>query len=314
MPDVSVSTPWLRRFSAALVIAFGLALAPQSARAQTVVVFVNGEPITALDVDQRIKLIEISTKKSPSRQEALDELIDEKLKVQIGKRYGLDVPEKDVESSFSTMARRAGQTAKQFAEGLSHAGINIPALKRRIKADITWSSLIRGKFPSVNAVGERDVLTAMESKKTDEKDAVSYQYTLRELLFIVPRGSPPAAFEARRKQADELRHRFESCEQGVPFARTLTDVAVREPVRRTSLDMGAPQRAALDGTAIGHLTAPEQTQEGIEMIAVCSREKTGGDTIVMAQTREAMVAERYNAQAKRYLEQLRREAIIETPH
>ncbi|MBV8826586.1 MAG: SurA N-terminal domain-containing protein [Bradyrhizobiaceae bacterium] len=314
MPDISVCTQHLRRLAAALVIALGLAVAAQPARAQSVVVFVNGEPITALDVDQRIKLIEVSTHKAPSRQEALDELIDEKLKIQIGKRYGLDIPDKDIESSFSAMARRAGQTSKQFSEGLGHAGINVPALKRRIKADITWSSLIRGKFPSVNAVGERDVLTAMESKKTDEKDAVSFQYTLRELLFIVPHGSPPAAFEARRKQAEELRHRFESCEQGVPFARALTDVAVREPVRRTSLDMGAPQRAALDATAVGHLTAPEQTQQGIEMIAVCAREKAAGDTIGMAQTREAMVAERYNAQAKRYLEQLRREAIIETPH
>jgi hypothetical protein len=49
------------------------------------------------------------------------------------------------------------------------------------------------------------------------------------------------------------------------------------------------------------------------MIAVCAKEKAGGDTVGMAQTREAMVAERYNAQAKRYLEQLRREAIIEPP-
>jgi peptidyl-prolyl cis-trans isomerase SurA len=315
MPDVFASTHRFRRLAATLVIAVGLAAAlPCGASAQTVVVFVNGEPITALDIDQRIKLIEVSTHKTPSRQEALDELIDEKLKVQIGKRYGLEVPDKDVESSFNSMARRAHQTSKQFAEGLAQAGINVAALKRRIKADITWSSIIRGKFPSVNAVGERDVLTAMETRKVEEKDAVSYLYTLRELLFIVPRGSPPATFEARRKQADELRHRFESCEQGVPFARQLIDVAVREPVRRTSIDIGAPQRAILDATPIGHLTPPEQSQQGIEMIAVCAKENAGGDTVGMAQIREAMVAERYNAQAKRYLEQLRREAIIEPPH
>jgi len=315
MPDVSVSSHRLSRLAATLVIAIGLTVAAHcGASAQTVLVFVNGEPITALDVDQRIKLIEVSAHKAPSRQEALDELIDEKLKVQVGKRYGLEIPDKDIESSFNTMARRAHQTSKQFAEGLSRAGINVAALKRRIKADMTWSSIIRGKFPSVNAVGEKDVLTAMESRKIEEKDAVSFQYTLREILFIVPRGSPPAVFEARRKQADELRHRFESCEQGVPFARALTDVAVREPARRTSLDIGAPQRAILDATPIGHLTPPEQTQQGIEMIAVCAKEKAGGDTVGMAQTREAMVAERYNAQAKRYLEQLRREAIIEPPH
>lgn len=315
MPDALALTNRCRRLAAAAVLGIGLAVAAQSGgRAQTVVVFVNGEPITALDVDQRMKLLEISTHKVPARQEALDELIDEKLKLQIGKRYGLEIPDKDVESSFSTMARRVNQTAKQFTEGLTHAGINVPALKRRIKADITWSSIIRGKFPSVNAVGEKDVLSAMESRKTDEKDAVSYQYTLRELLFIVPRGSPPAAFETRRRQADELRHRFDSCEQGVPFARALSDVAVREPVRRTSVDIGAAQRAVLDGTEVGHLTPPELTQDGVEMIAVCAREKAGGDTVGMAQTREAMVAERYNAQAKRYLEQLRREAIIEPSH
>jgi peptidyl-prolyl cis-trans isomerase SurA len=315
MPDALALTDRCRRLAAAAVLGIGLVVAAQSGgRAQTVVVFVNGEPITALDVDQRMKLLEISTHKVPARQEALDELIDEKLKLQIGKRYGLEIPDKDVESSFSTMARRVNQTAKQFSEGLTHAGINVPALKRRIKADITWSSIIRGKFPSVNAVGEKDVLSAMESRKTDEKDAVSYQYTLRELLFIVPRGSPPAAFETRRRQADELRHRFDSCEQGVPFARALSDVAVREPVRRTSVDIGAAQRAVLDGTEVGHLTPPELTQDGVEMIAVCAREKAGGDTVGMAQTREAMVAERYNAQAKRYLEQLRREAIIEPSH
>jgi peptidyl-prolyl cis-trans isomerase SurA len=148
MPDAFFPTNRGRRFAAAVVLAIGLVLAAQSAgRAQTVVVFVNGEPITALDVEQRMKLIELSLRKVPARQEALDELIDEKLKLQVGKRYGLEVPDKDVESSFATMARRANQTSKQFAETLSHAGINIPALKRRIKADITWSSIIRGKLP-----------------------------------------------------------------------------------------------------------------------------------------------------------------------
>jgi peptidyl-prolyl cis-trans isomerase SurA len=312
MPDAFVPISRGRRFAAAAVLAIALVVAAQAAGwAQTVVVFVNGDPITALDVEQRMKLIELSVRKVPPRQDALDELIDEKLKLQVGKRYGLDIPDKDIEGSFAAMARRANQTSKQFAEALSHAGINVQALKRRIKADITWSSIIRGKFPSINAVGEKDVLSAMESRKTDDKDAVSYQYTLRQLVFIVPRGSPPAAFEARRREADGLRHRFENCEEGVPFARALTDVAVREPIRRTSTDIGAAQRLVLDTTVVGHLTPPEATQEGVEMFAVCAKETAAGDSVGKAQVREAVVAERYNAQAKRYLQQLRREAIIE---
>jgi peptidyl-prolyl cis-trans isomerase SurA len=312
MPDAFALTIGCRRFAAAAALAIGLVLASHCAgQAQTVAVFVNGEPITALDIDQRMKLTELATHKAPSRQEALDELIDEKLKLQIGKRYGLEIPDKDVESSFGTMARRAGQTAQQFSQALSNAGVNVPALKRRIKADITWSSIIRGKFPSITAVGERDILSALESRKTDEKEGVSYQYTLRPLLFIVPRGSAPAAFEARRREADGLRHRFENCEEGIPFARALTDVAVREPIIRTSTDVAAAQREVLESTAIGHLTPPEVTQQGIEMFAVCAKAPSQGDTIGKAQVREAMVNERYQVQAKRYLQQLRREAIIE---
>jgi peptidyl-prolyl cis-trans isomerase SurA len=315
MPDARLPTSLRRRLAATLALGLLIAVASHSpVRAQTVVVFVNGEPITAHDIDQRVKLIELSTRKAPPRQEALDELINEKLKLQVGKRYGLEIPDKDVEASFSAMARRANQTSKQFGEALSKAGISLPALKQRIKADITWSSIVRGKFPSINAVGEKDIVSALQTKENKDANTISYQYTLRSVLFIVPHGSAPTAFEARKKDAEALRGRFENCEQGIPFARSLTDVAVRDPIYKTSTDVGAAQREVLDTTIVGHLTPPEVTQHGVEMFAVCAKQPSHGDTIGKAQVREAMVGERYNAQAKRYLDQLRREAIIEQPH
>jgi peptidyl-prolyl cis-trans isomerase SurA len=94
----------------------------------------------------------------------------------------------------------------------------------------------------------------------------------------------------------------------------MTDVAVRPPIYKVSSDIGAAQREVLDTTVVGHLTPPETTRQGVEMFAVCAKVASHGDTIGKAQVREAMVAERYNEQAKRYLDQLRREAIIEQPH
>src|SRR5262249_44711059 len=149
--------PSLKAFALAAALSpIPLAALHAPAHAQKVAVFVNGEPITTLDVDQRIRLTEISTHKAPSRQEALNELIEEKLKIQVGKRYAFEIPDKDVDNAFGGMARRMNQTPKQFAEGLSKVGVNVPALKRRIKADLTWNGIIRGKFPSINDVGERD--------------------------------------------------------------------------------------------------------------------------------------------------------------
>jgi len=303
-----------RRGATAVALAIGLLAALCApVRAQTVAVFVNGEPITVLDIEHRIKLTEVSTHKAPSRQEALEELINEKLKTQVGKRYGVDIPDKDIDGTFTGMARRAGQTPQQFAQSLGQSGINVAALKRRIKADMTWSSIIRGKFPSILNVGEKDVMSALESRKAEGKDAASFQYTLRPVLFIVPRGSPPAFVEGRKREADGLRNRFQDCEQGIRFARALTDVAVRDPITRVSTDFAEQQREVLDATAVGRLTPPEVTMQGVEMFAVCSKDPARGDSVGMAQVRESMVTERYNAQAKRYLEQLRREAIIEQP-
>src|SRR5262245_58825284 len=257
-----VPTCSLRPLCAALAIL--VASLPSITQAQQVACMVNGDPITALDVDQRIQFTKISSQKVQSRQEALGELRDEKLKLHVAKRYVIDITDKEVNNTFNGMARRAGSTSQQFADALAKAGISVEALKARIKADIGWSHIIRGKFGASLQVGEKDVLSALEQRKKDDKPDVAYDYTLRQILFIVPRGSPPNVAEARRHEAEALRARFNSCDEGVALARTLKDVAVQNPLRRSSADLGPTQRAVLDGTPLGHLTPAEITLQGVE--------------------------------------------------
>jgi len=100
---------------------------------------VNGEPITTLDIAQRIKLTEVATHKVPSRQEALDDLIDEKLKLQIAKHYAVDIGEKDLNSTLAGMAQRAGYTTEQFSKMLAQSGISVAAFKEdvvRFRSDL----------------------------------------------------------------------------------------------------------------------------------------------------------------------------------
>ena len=51
---------------------------------------VNGEPITNYDIEQRTKLNFLTTHKQMPRQEVINELIDEKVKIKEGKRFGVD--------------------------------------------------------------------------------------------------------------------------------------------------------------------------------------------------------------------------------
>ena len=55
-------------------------------QAQTVAVMVNGEPITNYDIEQRGKLNFLTTRKPAVRQDVINELIDEKVKIKEGDR------------------------------------------------------------------------------------------------------------------------------------------------------------------------------------------------------------------------------------
>lgn len=282
---------------------------PTPARAQ-IALLVNGDPITAFDIEQRGKLLKLSTHKQPPREDIVKELIDEKLKVQVGKKYGLDISPSDVESAYGNIARRMRVTPEQFSKSLESQGVNPVTLKARLRADLAWGQIIRGKFATQLQVGEKDVVDALGTRKTEGED-VGYDFTLRPILFVVPRGSADTVVEARKREAEALRGRFQSCDDGIAFARNLRDVVVRDPVRRNSADLSPQLRIVLDSIAIGKLTTPEVTQGGIELFALCGKERTTAETPGKREARDEIFAKRYEEQAKKFLVELRRGAMIE---
>jgi len=114
-------------------------------RAQSVAVMVNGEPITNYDIEQRSKLNFLTTHKQMSRQEVINELIDEKVKIKEAKRFGVDPTSSDIEQSFAAMSQRMRITADQLAKTLENKGIRPETMKARIRADMVWTSLVRGR-------------------------------------------------------------------------------------------------------------------------------------------------------------------------
>jgi len=298
-----------RNLLTAALLAAGVWAPGGVARAQQVVVIVNGEPITALDIEQRSKLAELSTHKAPPRKEVLDELINEKLKVREAKKFGLEISSSEVDSAFATMAGRMRLTADQLTDQLAKSGIHVATLKARIKADLTWPQLVRGRYSSSLQIGDKDILTAMDSKSTD---TVGYDYTLRPILFLVPAGSPETFVEGRKREAEALRNRFQDCESGIAFARALKDVAVRDQVIRSSADIPVELRKVLEGVEVGRLTAPEVTKFGVEMFAMCAKkESTADNSPIRRQVRESIMAQRYEQRSKQYLQELRRGAMLE---
>ena len=298
-----------RGLLAVAMMAVALPVLATDARAQQVVVIVNGEPITALDIEQRSKLNQLSTHKAPPRLEVIEELLTEKLKVREAKKLGFELPSSEIDSAYATMASRMRMTSDQLTATLAKSGLSPTTLKDRIRADMTWPQLVRGRYQQSLQIGEKDILTARESKPDE---SVGYDYTLRPILFLVPPGSPAEFTDGRKREAEALRGRFQGCEEGIAFARQLKDVAVREQVVRSSADLPEELRKVLDSVEVGKLTAPEVTKLGIEMHAMCAKKESAADnTPGVRKIKETIQNQRYEQKSKEYLREIRRTSMCQ---
>jgi peptidyl-prolyl cis-trans isomerase SurA len=91
----------------------------------------------------------------------------------------------------------------------------------------------------------------------------------------------------------------------------MPNAAIRELVIRTSADIPANLRKVLDDTPIGHLTPPEVTKQGIEMVALCGRKPTTIDTPKRKEMRDKMFQQKYEQTSNAYLAEIRKAAMIE---
>jgi peptidyl-prolyl cis-trans isomerase SurA len=310
MIQCGVTSGSARIFIRRLVIAAGCVFAATAAHAQ-VVLAVNGEVITNYDIEQRAKFNTMAVHKTQSRQETLEELIDDKLKAQVARRYKIDLTEKDVDGAYEDRAKGMKISPEQLTQMLAQSGIDAKTFKAKLLADMSWQYIIRGKFQQSFQISETSINEETEKEKKGASGEVGYDLTLRPILFLVPKGNA-ALMEARRKDADALRGRFVNCDTGLPLARSLRDVVIRDSITKNSSDVAQPAlREILNKTEVGHLTPAETTDQGVQLFAVCEKKETKAETPEKRAALQKIMAERFDVKSKAYLKELRRQAIFE---
>ena len=293
------------------VLASALVLAGAPARAQNIVVMVNGDPITDFDIEQRSKLDQLTSQKTPGRQDVINTLIDDKIKLKEGKKYGVDPGASDINGSYEGMAQRMRISPDQLTKSLESKGVRPETLKNRMRSEMVWTSLVRGRFKEKLLIGEKDVADKVREGGEEKLQIEGTEYKMQPIVLIVPRGASPAFQETRMKEAEQYRSRVGSCEEANSLFRSTPNATIRDSVTKTTADLPEALRKVLDDTAIGHLTAPEVTKSGIEMVVLCSRKPTTIDTPKKREIREKMYTEKYEKTQRAYLDELRKAAMIE---
>src|SRR5580658_2841589 len=134
------------RTALAFACLIAAAAASNTARAQQVVMIVNGDLITAYDIEQRMKFVQLSTRKPGVRSEVIDELIDDKLKVQFGRRYKIEIADSEIDQQFAEMGLRMHMSPEQLTQALAQGGVDAGTLKAKIRSDTVWQNIVRGRY------------------------------------------------------------------------------------------------------------------------------------------------------------------------
>lgn len=296
-------------FRLILALAGGLSVAafaaPAGVSAQAVVALVNNSPVTTFDVEQRMRIASMTERRRLDRKAAIQELIDDQVKLIEARRVGYRVTEEGVEQEFIKLAKGARMSEREFETALQRAGIQPSALRAKIRADLVWVVLLRDQARRGSQVTNDELESEIEARR--RKDGMITEYLLRPVVFIVARGASPAS---RMAAANNVRARFNSCETGFDELRSLPDVAIRPPVMRTSSDLSPQLRQLFERTPVDRMTPPSPSSEGIEIVAVCSKKERENPASQRSAVAVDLSERKITANARNYIETLRKKVDI----
>ena len=107
-------------------------------------------------------------------------------------------------------------------------------------------------------------------------------------MVVIPSGSSAGVIDGKRQIAENLRSRFNSCATGLPLARGLREVAVREPISKNAAELPDALRELLAKLEVGRLSAPDVTAQGLQMFALCDKKESKADSPAKREVREKL--------------------------
>jgi peptidyl-prolyl cis-trans isomerase SurA len=293
----------MHRVLGAMLLGLTLMLAAAPASAATVKIQVNGQPISDLQISQRLALFKIEGKKG--QQTAMDELVKEALELQEAKRLGLTVTEAEVDDAVLQLARQIKVSLTNLQKVLIDNGVGIATLRDRLRATIAWNKVTAVAINGKVQISDADIDKEAKAKLTA---ANSFDYILKEVIFLLPGGKGSAS--ARTAQANQYRKSFKGCDTAVQLSLSYTDAAVRDIGRRHATQFPDALSAELSKLNVGGITKPRVVENGVSMLAVCAKDVSQDTTFIADNLRQNAGNGALKTEADKYLADLKAKAQI----
>lgn len=275
-----------------------------------IAVLVNKRPITTNQIQRRAAFVRLRRMKGNSTSIATNELIDEAVKLQEARRLGAVASDAQVSQAYARFAQNNKMPVSRLTQVMTQSGVTKRGFEDYIRATISWQQVVAARMRRQAAGGGTSPswlpAAGSESKKATE-------YTIQQIVFIVPRAKRGALLARRRAEANRFRTQLNGCQNARQLAVGLKDVTVLDRGRLLESELPPRWAKAIKNTPAGKVTRTQDDPKGVEMIAVCkTREVIGGadgiDTNLLSGGKKQNPT---NKASSEYLAQLKKRAVIQ---
>jgi peptidyl-prolyl cis-trans isomerase SurA len=243
------------------------------------------------------------------RKEAMEELIDERLKLQEAKKLNVLVGEEEVDKIMGSIAEKNKMTAVEFQAHLKKMGADPAVMRQRFKANMSWQEVIRRKFGAQIAVTDRDVDRIVANSPGSNTDGLELQ--VQRIVLPIPAGMNQKVLAQRMAEGESLAQRGGGCAQMSSNATAVAGARFDNLGGRLPSAIPEPTRSLLLNARDGELLPPTVGTEGVEIWAVCGRKAVAADAERRQNVQAELRQKEFEVLAKKHLKDLRQDAAIE---
>ncbi|MGB0508043.1 MAG: peptidylprolyl isomerase, partial [Pikeienuella sp.] len=230
---------------------------------------VNDDVITNYDVMQRARLLVAGGAKPVEdiARVALEELIKDKLKLQVAERLKLVVTAEEIQGAFQEFAGKSGMSVDQLEADLASKGIDRSAMDDLISSQIVWAQIVNARFSSRATPSDVELDQEINLARSDR----SVEFRLQEIVI-------PAAQENLAEARVYLQNVRAEILSGADFAAVAQKIS-RGPSAPRGGDIGwlrpralpPTMQQALSSMQLGEISEPLPMQGGLVLLQLLDK-------------------------------------------
>ena len=230
-------------YSLSLILLSALCCWPQSLIAQIevldqVVAIVDDDIVLASELQERVQSVRSNMEtrgvEVPADdiliRETLDRLILDSIQLQLANRYGVRIPDQQLDEAMGRLARQNGLTLEQFRVALEQSGQSYAAAREGLRDDLAIQRVQQGNVMRNINISEQEIDNFLA---TEEGEAMTQpEYRVIQALLASNRSDDAATVSAKEDYVDQV---LANIQAGTPFEQA---VAAVEPYSFSGGDLG----------------------------------------------------------------------------